>query len=283
MFVVPGMVGANEGAVEGLETKIGMQQEGDQILNESIGKLVSEEAMALYNNDKLNPNIERRTEQGKVMQRKYTLQQAYEIAWNNHKDEYMQAKRQIDWASSIAGVQNFWVNSLINGMLNQTLKAGLMAPRVQETLRNSRLFGWVYRNPRFTIDEATNTATENVSKFGTLKQMIKEPFGELLEEYSQSVSNDTFSGGAKSNIISFIDNKLNGDGTAKIGDTFSEDLSAAFTALKGSLTDKESIQSAILGAVGSVMGTLSTPGRAYHRDRDGNLVRNKWYLSGENL
>jgi len=283
MYIAPGIVGATEGAVNGLDTTIKTQQQGQRLLDESYGKIVEEEADRIYNDSKLNPYVEKRTEQGKVIQKKLSREQAYKMAWDTYKDEYFQIQQQIDWASAKAGIHDFWVNSLINGMLNQTLKAGLMAPKVQETIRNSRILGWAYRRPHFSIDEVTNTATARNSKAGALMQMLKEPFGEGLEEYLQSVSSSTFSGAAENNITSFIDNKLNGDGTAKVGDSFSSDWSAAWSSFTGSLTDTESIQSAILGAVGSMIGTVSTPGRGYHRDEKGNLVRNRNYFGLENL
>lgn len=276
LTIIPGSVGTVEGALEGLNTKIEVEREAIDKLDSYYKDKVSQEAEALYNNEELNPMIEVRTDQGKEWRRKYTPDEAFQTVWDKYKDEYTDVRRQIDWASSKAGVYNFWANSMINGMLNTTLKAGLMAPRVQETLRNSKMFGWAYRDPKFNVD-ATGNVTANVSKLGLVKQVLKEPLGEGVEEYLQSLSSDVTAGAAENNIDEFIKNKFEGDGTVKVADAFGSDLSAALTAMTNSLTNKESIESAILGAVSSSMGTVGMVGRGYHRDENGNIVRNSFF------
>ena len=246
-FVIPAAVGTMEGAMEGLSTKIDVEREAVQNLDD------------YYKN--------------RVQQVAEETGRSYEDVWKDYEDEYVESRRQIDWASSKAGIHNFYANSLINGAMNQTLKAGLMAPRVQETLRNSKMFGWAYKNPKFNVDEA-GVVTPKLSKAGAVGRLLKEPTGEMGEEYLQSLSNDVFSGAAENNINEFIKNKFEGDGTAKVTDSFGSDYAASLTALGESLTNKESIQSAILGAVSSTMGTVGGIGRGYHRDEKGNLVRN---------
>lgn len=248
MFAIPGAVGSMEGAMEGLNTKIEVERSAVENLDEFYRNKVEKEAQ----------------ETGA----------SFEDVWKKYENEYIASRRQIDWASSTAGIHNFFANSLINGAINQTLKAGLMAPRVQETLRNSKMFGWAYRDPKFRINPETNVVTPDVSKLGVVKQVLKEPFGEGMEEYLQSLSNDVFSGAAENNINEFIQNKFNGDGTAHVADYFGSDFAASLTALTNSLTNKESIESALLGAVSSTMGTVGGIGRGYHRDEKGNLVRN---------
>lgn len=272
--VIPGAVGSVEGAMEGLNTKIEVEREAVDKLDEYYKNKVSQEAEALFNNDELNPMVD----MGDGTYRRFmSPDDAFKQTWDKYQQEYTDARRQIDWASSKAGIHNFWANSMINGMLNTTLKAGLMAPRVQETLRNSRAFGWAYRNPRFNYNAATGEVTSNMSKSGWIGRVLKEPLGEGAEEYAQSLSNDVFSGAAENNINEFIKNKFEGDGTAKVTDTFGSDYAAALTALRGSLTNKESIESAILGAVSSTMGTVGGIGRGYHRDANGNLVQNSLF------
>lgn len=270
--IIPGAVGSVEGAMEGLNTKIGVEREAVEKLDEYYKDKVSKEAEALYNSED-NFLID----QGDGTYRKaITPEEAFKQTWDKYQQEYTDARKQIDWASSKAGIHNFWANSMINGMLNTTLKAGLMAPRVQETLRNSKMFGWAYRNPKFDIDDAGNV-TAKMSKLGAVKQVLKEPLGEGMEEYMQSLSNDIFTGAAENNIDEFIKNKFEGDGTAKVTDSFGSDYAAALTAMQGSLVNKESIESAILGAVSSTMGTVGGIGRGYHRDANGNLVQNSLF------
>lgn len=270
--VIPGLTGGTEGMMEGLNTKIQVEQDAVRDLDEGLKKRVMDEVEAIYNSE-ANPMVEVRTDAGKALKKAKSREQIFAEVWDKYKDAYADSRDKIDYASSIAGVQNMWANSLINGMLNSTLKAGLQSSRVQEALRNSKLFGWAYRNPKFQI-AADGTATPKASKLGTVLKVLKEPAGEGLEEYLQSLSNDTFSGAAENNINEFVKARFNGDSSVKITDTFSSDWAAAATAFYNSLTDKESIQSAILGAVSSAMGTVAMPGRGYHKDDKGNLVQN---------
>lgn len=271
MFVIPAAVGTMEGGLEGLSTKIDTERRAVQDLDDYYRNKVDEEVRAILADDKQNPLID--VGDG-TARRALNPNDVYKQVWDKYQQEYIDARRQIDWASSKAGIHNFYANSLINGAINQTLKAGLMAPRVQETLRNSRAFGWAYKKPKFNIAGDGVTVAPKMSKAGIIGRVLKEPAGEGLEEYMQSLSNDVFSGAAENNINEFIKNKFEGDGTVKVADSFGSDYAAALTALKGSLTNKESIQSAILGAVSSTMGTVGGIGRGYHRDEKGNLVRN---------
>lgn len=272
--VVPGLVGGTEGMIEGLNTKIQVEQGAIQNLNDFYRDKIEKEAKAIYNSQDNDTMVEVRTDHGKeLVKAGKTYAQIYKEVWDKYKDAYIDSRRQIEYAASKAGQQNFWTNSLINGMLNTTLKTGLQAPRVQETLRNSKLTGWAYRDPKFQID-ADGTVSPKLSKVGTITQILKEPTGEGIEEYLQSLSNDTFAGAAENNINEFIKARFDDNSTVKVGDSFSSDWSAAWTAFTGSVANKESIQSAILGAVSSTLGTVSTPGRGYHRDDKGNIVQN---------
>lgn len=250
-FVIPAAVGTMEGAVEGLSTKIEVQREAIKDVDDYFISKVEEEAAA-------------------------TGQDFMEV-WDKYQDEYAEARRQVDWAASKAGIHNFYINSLINGAMNQTLKAGIMAPRVQETLRNSRMFGWLYKNPKFNVASDYTVTAKALSKAEVIANVLKEPLGEGLEEYFQTVSSNVTSAAAENNVQEFLKRKFDNDGLIKVGESFGSDWAAALTALTGSLTDKESIQSAILGAVSSTMGTVGGIGTGYRRDEKGNLVRNRWY------
>lgn len=98
------------------------------------------------------------------------------------------------------------MNSVINGVINQTLKAGLQSSTVQGTLQKSRLFNWATPKGKFDIT-GSGANTTVTPKYGAWKQtwnIAKEPLGEFTEEYLQSVSNATMSGGAAHNIHQFI-------------------------------------------------------------------------------
>ena len=276
IMIVPGLTGNTEGMQEGLNTKIQVEQEATKNLDDGFKQRVTEEANALYNDDKYNPLIEIRDDNGNTLKRAKSREQVFKEVWDKYKDAYNDSRDQIDYASSKAGIYNMWTNSLINGMLNSTLKAGLQHSRVQESLRNSKLFGWAYRKPNFRIS-SDGTVTHNMGKVGTVLKLLKEPAGEGLEEYLQSLSNDTFAGGAENNITEFVKARFNGDSAVKVGDNFSSDWGAAMTSLYNSLTDKNSVESAVLGAVSSAMGSLALPGRNYHKNEQGNLVQNSFF------
>ena len=267
--VIPGTVGSVEGAIEGLNTKIEVEHDAISKLDEYYRDKVTKEAEELFNSSPM-------VDAGDGTFRRMTPDEAFKQVWEKYEREYAETRQHIDWASSKAGVYNFWANSMINGLMNTTLKAGLMAPRVQETLRNSRYFGWAYKNPKFTVNPE-GVVTSKMSKAGLVGRVLKEPLGEGFEEYAQTITSDVTASGAENNIDEFIKNKFERNGTVQIAEFFGSDLAAALTALKGSLTNKESIQSAILGAVSSTMGTVGGMGRGYHRDDKGNLVRNSLF------
>lgn len=278
-FIIPAAVGTMEGGIEGLNTKIDLQNSAVQELDDFYKEKIDKEVEALLNDDTYNPLVDVTGPDGnKTYTRLHTPEEVYQEVWNKYRDEYNDARRQIDVASSKAGIHNFFVNSAINGAINQTLKAGIHAPKVQEALRNNKMFSWAYRKPKYVIDEA-GKATAKYTKWDIARGIIKEPLGEGLEEYEQSVSNDVFTGAAQNNINEFIKNRFDPNGTVAVGDTFGSEYAAAWTAFKGSLVSKESVQSAILGAVSSTMGTVGGIGRGYHKDENGRVVQNRFDIN----
>lgn len=279
-FIIPGMVGTMEGLSEGLNTKQQAEEEGlqavQQIHQQEVGTEVNRR-LGQYDQVMIKDGADNTRQVVKYKDKKtgklYDINQIYQQVWDEYSPKYEESLKQVEYAATKAGINNFYVNSLINGMVNSTLKAGLQAPSVRNTLSKSKLFGWAQPRPDFTItgSGATTTVTP---KFGIGKKawnLIKEPLGEFSEEYMQSVSDATMRGGAENNIHQFIDNKYKGDGSAAVGDNFSSDWGAAWTAFTGSVTDKETIKSGIYGAISSVMGTPSLG----HRTRTGRIVDDK--------
>lgn len=279
-FVIPGMVGTMEGLSEGLNTKQQVEEEGLQAVQQMHQQEVGAEVnrrLGQYDQVMIKDGADNTRQVVKYKDRKtgklYDINQIYQQVWDEYSPKYEESLKQVEYAATKAGINNFYVNSLINGMVNSTLKAGLQAPSVRNALSKSKLFGWAQPRPNFTItgSGATTTVTP---KFGIGKKawnLIKEPLGEFGEEYMQSVSDATMRGGAENNIHQFIDNKYKGDGSAAVGDNFSSDWGAAWTAFTGSVTDKETIKSGIYGAISSVMGTPSLG----HRTRTGRIVDGK--------
>lgn len=247
-YVIPGSVGSMEGAMEGLQTKMQIEEDQSRYLDD-------------YYNAKVNDIVQKKLADPSNTK---TEEELFRESWDELSDEYIQSKSQIEYAAAKAGINNFYINSFINGVINSTLKAGLQSDRVQNALKNGRLTGWAFSNPKWNITGAgTSEATARAvaPKGGMVWNLIKEPLGEAAEEYIQTLSNDINVGAAENNIHQFIENKFNGDGTAVVGDWFGSDWAAAWTALKGSVVSKESMQSAIMGALSSIMGTPVLPGR----------------------
>lgn len=247
-FVIPGLAGTTEGVIEGLNTKLEVLEDSKRKIAETQSKYVDKrfnEIMEL--NPDMDPNI------------------AYQQAWNEYAPKYKESLEQAEFAASKAGVNNFLVNSAINGVINQTLKAGLQSSTVQGTLQKSRLFNWATPKGKFDIT-GSGANTTVTPKYGAWKQtwnIAKEPLGEFTEEYLQSVSNATMSGGAAHNIHQFIENKYNGDGSAEVGDYMAGDFTAALLSMGESMVDNETIKSGIYGAISSAMGTPVFRGRDY--------------------
>lgn len=279
-LIIPGMVGTMEGLSEGLNTKQQAEEDGLQAVQQMHQQEVGAEVnrrLGQYDQVMVKEGADDTRQVVKYKDKKtgklYDINQIYQQVWNEYSPKYEESLKQVEYAATKAGINNFYVNSLINGMLNSTLKAGLQAPSVRNALSKSKLFGWAQPRSNFNISGSGATTTVT-PKFGIGKKawnLIKEPLGEFGEEYMQSVSDATMRGGAENNIHQFIDNKYKGDGSAAVGDNFSSDWGAAWTAFTGTTTDKETIKSGIYGAISSIMGTPSLG----HKARTGRIVDGK--------
>lgn len=250
-FVIPALAGTTEGFMEGLDTKMQVLEDGRNYLANFNEKRIQDKAQEYR---AANPELSEEE----------ALNQATDFILNDPDElkKYEEAVKQIDFAATRAGINNFYANSAINGIANMTLKAGLQAPRVQTALQKSRLTSWATPKGNFTI----NGEGQAVAKYGIGKQawnIIKEPLGEFSEEYLQTLSDATARGGAENNIHAFIDNKYNGDSMAEVGDYMSGDIAAAFTALKNTVVSKDALEAGIYGAISSVLGTPAVRARDY--------------------
>ena len=250
-YMVPGITGSFEGITEGLQTKMQVQEEGQRQLDEFYANRAHEmiqERLADPTNKKSEEEI-------------------FHDVWNELGDKYMESKNQIEYAAARAGINNFYANSLINGVLNMTLKAGLQADNVQNALKNGKLTGWAFSKPKYNVvgipgtESAVATTASKATWLGKAWAIAKEPIGEGTEEYLQTISNDVMSGAAENNIHEFIENKFSDEGTAVVGDWFGSDWGAAWNALGKSAFSVEAAQAAIMGALSSAMGTPVLPGR----------------------
>lgn len=285
-LALPAIAGTHEGLIEGLNTKLSVLENAKRELAQQQEYYITERAKELVaNNPGMDYNVARKQ------------------AFDEYGDKYTESLEYIDAIASKAGINNFYANSAINGVLNATLKAGLQSPTVQGALQKSKLTSWAFPSGQFT---ATGTpgnvkVTPKFSKAKQVLNVIKEPFGEFSEEYLQSVSDAAMSGAGEYSISKFIENKYNGDSVTEVGDYMSDSFAAGLTALTESLTDKETIKSGIYGAISSALGTFGPSRRTnkldengnivYKRNPDGSLVRDKsgrpiaetvWFGRGQN-
>lgn len=269
-IALPAIAGTHEGLIEGLNTKLSVLENSKRELAQQQDYYITNRAKQLIVE---NPNMD--------------YESARDIAFKEYGSKYEESLEYIEAMASKAGINNFYANSAINGITNATFKAALQAPTVQGALQKSKLTSWAFPSGQFN---ATGT-TGNVRvtpKFNKAKQVfniVKEPFGEFTEEYLQSISDATMSGVGEYSISKFIENKYNGESVVEIGDYMSGSFAAGWTALTGSLVDKETIKSGIYGAISSALGTFG-PSRTttkldangnvvYKRNPDGSLVRDE--------
>jgi hypothetical protein len=91
-----------------------------------------------------------------------------------------------------AGYIDFWINSLINGYINTTLKAGQHSKYARQAI--DRLFGnknKYFANQKITGSRKTgfSAESEKMTKGKMFVQRLKEAHGEGLEEYYQELAN----------------------------------------------------------------------------------------------
>lgn len=245
-FVIPAMVGAVEGVSEGLNTKIQFLDDAKQMVAENQAKVVNDE----FNRRLQNP--EELSKQGYNPQSKEDLERLYKEIYDSYAPQYEESIKKAEANAAKAGVYNMGLNSMINGALNMTLKAGLQTPSVQEAMRRSRL-GRLFTPQDFRVE--AGRVIPNYGKVSKVLNVLQEPAGEFTEEYLQSVSDAFARGGAEYNLQNFIANKYKGDGKNAVDESLANDLFAASRAAGDAMTDKETILSGIYGALASGMGT----------------------------
>ena len=245
-FVIPAMVGTVEGVSEGLNTKIQFLDDAKQMVAENQAKVVNDE----FNRRLQNP--EELSKQGYNPQSKEDLERLYKEIYDSYAPQYEESIKKAEANAAKAGVYNMGLNSMINGALNMTLKAGLQTPSVQEAMRRSRL-GRLFTPQDFRVK--AGRVIPNYGKVSKVLNVLQEPAGEFTEEYLQSVSDAFARGGAEYNLQNFITNKYKGDGKNAVDESLANDLFAASRAAGDAMTDKEIILSGIYGALASGMGT----------------------------
>lgn len=264
-FLIPAMVGTVEGVSEGLNTKIQFLDDAKQMIAETQAKAVNDE----FNKRLQNP--EELSKQGYNPQDAKSMEKLYKDIYDSYAPRYEEAVKKAEVNAAKAGVYNMGLNSMINGALNMTLKAGLQTPSVQEAMRRSRL-GRLFTPQDFRVE--AGRVVPSYGKIGKVLNVLQEPAGEFTEEYLQSVSDAFSRGGAEYNLQNFITNKYKGDGKDAVDESLANDFFAASRAAGDAMVDKETILSGIYGALASGMGTPTINNRrgpAIRREDESNL------------
>jgi hypothetical protein len=264
-FLIPAMVSTVEGVSEGLNTKIQFLDDAKKMIAETQAKAVNDE----FNRRLQNP--EELSRQGYNPQDAKSIEKLYKDIYDSYAPRYEEAVKKAEVNAAKAGVYNMGLNSMINGALNMTLKAGLQTPSVQEAMRRNRL-GRLFTPQDFRVE--AGRVIPSYGKISKVLNVLQEPAGEFTDEYLQSVSDAFTRGGAEYNLQNYITNKYKGDGKDVVDESLANDLFAASRAAGDAMTDKETILSGIYGALASGMGTPTINNRrgpAIRREGESNL------------
>lgn len=253
-YLIPSITATGEAAIEGLGTKLNIINRGEseikaayaemkQAYNEAVNNFAGELILDAYS-------------KGNYL----SEEDAYIIAKEHYADiedrinsGYEQSMKHVEAVAMQQGANVFIMNQAINGAIAMSFKAGLQAPSVQKAITKGKTI--LSPNPiRVAKDGTTSIAKTPIADiFG----YIKEPLGEAAEEALQSIASGTTEGVAEYSISEFIKNKYNGDAMYVAGDYIGEEWSTAWKAMGKSAISKETAESAVLGALGSFIGTPS--------------------------
>lgn len=263
--LIPGFVGSSEGAMEGLETKIQTFENGLKYLQDKQHEVAMKDMMATLDSIGAQQAFDPRTgtyayvdQEGNVIDTDSLYKQSYD----KYQQQYNDGLKQLERDATIAGVNNFLINSVINGFVNYGFQAGLQHPAVRRAMQNNKL----YRKLSNDITERTTRNADGtvsvkpeLTKARAAWNIVKEPLGEFIEEYSQTLSDKVTSAGALNSIQTYINNKYDPEATTDLGSTLGEDLAASWSAFTDTLFDQQTIKAGIMGALGSILGAPNKP------------------------
>ena len=299
-ITIPGIIGTNEGIIEGLQTEKNVLRNGySELTDNMLGYLqqqqfdiigLQKQAKAAVGND---PE--------KLAQYYLNIIAAGVNGGDDptYYNMFKDVKAQIEDAAATAGTQNLMMNSVINGLFHTMTAEMWTMKRTQEALRNARnaiarridkvspkLGKFISTKERFVATEVEGTGKATVKPrtlwYQPFTRFINGTLGvaipEGAEEYFQSVTDAAAEGGAMANIHQFMKERYNGS-TPMIGETFGIEWAAAREAATNAMVDPESWKQAFYGALGSLMPSPFTGLRgkymSYKTDKDGNLIRGK--------
>lgn len=162
-------------------------------------------------------------------------------------------------SANTAMYYDFMTNSVINGLVNSTWKAGLEAPRVQNALRKVGLGGG--ETPVSSAVRAVREGdrwvaqAKQMTKGQVIKGRLKEALGEGFEEYTQDISSAFGQAYAEDKMQQYIDNKYgaNPGATASQND-FWQSFAAGIRAAGDTAISSDAIKSGLYGVLSTAMG-----------------------------
>lgn len=281
-LVGAGMVGTSEGALEAISTYDTMLKDAEQMaskFDDDINKY----------NDYGNILVRATEELGEEAVSKMNVSQLYE--WADYKiSKAKEAKeaflKRAELDAQRAGRLNLFYNSMINGATNILFKDILLAPGARQAINEVRGIDRLreilnYTNGKFEVNSKT---LWNVVKNGT-----KTSFGEALEEGLQTISDNASRALFTNDLENYF--KVAYDKKAREALQFDWSNAADITlnSILGSITDKETIKSAIMGALSTGIGGFNPAGLISLRNKSNRkwsdyaaVLMNSSYLASYN-
>lgn len=296
-FLVAGGIGTVEGGMEAAQSK----QETLNSLNADIDnrytKMAQDDIATQVRNNPLSaarllrakgydiPERATTTVEGKV-NTNYSEQEINQMITMLQNNEEVVNSALSKYANSIAEDRvaaeesartamytNFIGNSVINGFINTTLKAGLQAPSVQNTLRKYGLMKSPLGREGIDIVREGDRWVANAKKYKRLQAFghrLKESLGEGLEEYAQDLSSSYAEGYAGDKYSQYLNNKYSG-GTMEeaLDNDISSSMAAGFRSLLGTAISKEAFKDFLYGGLSTLMGGFNINSHALNNTRGG--------------
>lgn len=296
-FLVAGGIGTVEGGMEAARSK----QETLNSLNADIDnrytKMAQDDIATQVRNNPLSaarllrakgydiPERATTTVEGKVntnyseqeINQMITMLQNNEEVVNSALSKYANSiaedRAAAEESARTAMYTNFIGNSVINGFINTTLKAGLQAPSVQNTLRKYGLMKSPLGREGIDIVREGDRWVANAKKYKRLQAFghrLKESLGEGLEEYAQDLSSSYAEGYAEDKYSQYLNNKYSG-GTMEeaLDNDISSSMAAGFRSLLGTAISKEAFKDFLYGGLSTLMGGFNINSHALNNTRGG--------------
>lgn len=263
-IAVPTLVGSGEGALNAYQTKYNFIDNNTPGLEEATMKyrnLLTEDLLSdpikLYNAGYEFDNTGKLTLSGVTQ-----LQNDIDLQVEEYKKSL---EENLENEANKAGILDFLIESAINGGINATAKRFLLGDNYVAS-RYKALTNKL-ETPALLLDDAGRVIVNKPNIGKQALNIIKEPIGEGIEEYSQSLSSDLASSIYGNRMEQYLEQKYSLDGNKAVVYDIADYLAAGAEGLWYSATSKEAIQSAIYGVLGSSIGAVGA----------GSLYRNPMY------